>query len=138
MNADISKCPNVHARPPYRCVITKPNMCLKGTFGNSGQPVSSSWGPSAARQGAIHTHHPRYGSWTFGRAAGMTAVYWNFEFAGLLRGRTRGARVCRDEVIDRGLDAALVVRNTGDRERHLGDRERSHEHAIVHITQMTD
>src|SRR5262245_17983976 len=55
-----------------------------------------------------------------------------------LRRRLRRARMRRNEVIDRGLRAAFAVLDAGERQRHYGDRERPHEHALVHIAEMTD
>src|SRR5690242_9919011 len=58
--------------------------------------------------------------------------------AASLRRRSRRARVCRNEIIDRGLRAAFVVRDAGERQRHFGDRQRPHEHALVHVAEMAD
>src|SRR4051794_4117683 len=58
--------------------------------------------------------------------------------AALLRRRPRRMRVRRDEIIHRRLYAALLVRDAGERERHLGVGERAHEHAVVEVTEMAD
>ena len=40
--------------------------------------------------------------------------------AALLRRRPRRVRMRRDEIVDRRLHAALLVRDAGERERHFG------------------
>src|SRR6476659_9180624 len=50
-----------------------------------------------------------------------------------LRRRLRRARMRRNQIVDRGLGAAFAVRDAGERECHFGDRQRPHEHALVHV-----
>src|SRR5438132_14315461 len=54
-----------------------------------------------------------------------------------LRGSARG-RDGGDDVVHRGLHAALLVRHAGERERHLGAGERAHHHQLVGVAEMTD
>src|SRR4051812_47047242 len=55
-----------------------------------------------------------------------------------LRRRLRRARMRRNQIVDRGLGAAFAVRDAGERECHFGDRQRPHEHALVHVAEMAD
>src|SRR5499433_3097923 len=55
----------------------------------------------------------------------------------LLRGRPRGLRG-RDDIVHRGLHAALLVRHAGERQRHLGAGERTHQHRLVDVAEMAD
>src|SRR5215831_9500804 len=55
----------------------------------------------------------------------------------LLRGGPRGLRG-RDDVVHRGLHAALLVRHAGERQRHLGAGERAHQHRLVDVAEMAD
>ena len=47
-------------------------------------------------------------------------------------------RVRRNEIIDRRLHAALLVRDAGERQRHLGVGQRAHERAVVEVAEMAD
>src|SRR2546423_7233357 len=55
-----------------------------------------------------------------------------------LRRRLRRARMRRNQIVDRGLGAAFAVRDAGERECHFGDRQRPHEHALVHVAATRD
>ena len=44
----------------------------------------------------------------------------------------------RDEINDRRLHAALLVRDAGERERHLRVRQRAHEHAVVEVAEILE
>src|SRR5262249_12206749 len=54
--------------------------------------------------------------------------------------RCRPARTVErgGEIVDRRLYAALLVRDAGERERHLGDAERADLHALVDVAEMAD
>ena len=43
-----------------------------------------------------------------------------------------------DEIIHRRLHAALLVRDAGERQRHLGAGERADEHGVVGVAEMAD
>src|SRR5262245_57198956 len=44
----------------------------------------------------------------------------------------------RNEIVDRGLHAAFLVRNADERQRHLGGGQRAQEHALVQVAEMAD
>src|ERR1700694_3217350 len=56
----------------------------------------------------------------------------------LLRGGARGRLRGRDQIVHRGLHAALAVRDAGECERHLGARQRAQDGKIVGVAEMPD
>src|SRR5262245_5780742 len=55
-----------------------------------------------------------------------------------LRRRLGRRRMRGDEVVHRRLHAALLVRDAGERQRHLRDAQRADEHAVVDVAEMAD
>src|SRR5262245_2427844 len=55
-----------------------------------------------------------------------------------LRRRLARRRMRGDEVIDRRLHAALLVRDARERQRHLRDAQRADKHAVVDVAEMAD
>ena len=44
----------------------------------------------------------------------------------------------RNQIVQRRLRAAFLVRNAGERQRHFGRRQRAHHHGVVDVTEMAD
>src|SRR5260221_11558280 len=56
----------------------------------------------------------------------------------LFGGGALGIGVRRDDVVHRRLHAALLVRNAGERQRHLGDAERAKDRAVIDVAEVAD